>query len=135
MKLSHKAPRVDLIEKIAAEFAGVWYETGRAQGMTSKYKTAKAFARANIERFVPNAVNHLLDMLNSPDYNDHVKKEIYVALMERIHDPDTAMLMEGVLPTIDISKVLDCKPEPPIVVNTKRFDPKIDTKPKMDLHK
>lgn len=129
------SPRRDIIEKTALEMAGTFYDIGRSSGMTSKYKNARAYARANLEKFVPQAVNILLDMLNSSDYNEHIKKTIYEALLERIHDPDTAMLMEGVLPTIDISKVLDCKPEAPVVVNTKRFDPKIDTKPKMDLHK
>jgi hypothetical protein len=77
-----------LIEKVAAELAGTWYEVGRGQGMTSKYKSARAYARANIEKFVPKAVEILIDMLGKPDTPEIMKAEIYEALMERINDPD-----------------------------------------------
>lgn len=118
--MKHKAPRVDLIERTALAMAAEFYEIGRSSGMTSKHKTAKHYAKANLEKFVQPAVNHLLDMLNSPDYNEHIKKEIYTALLERIHDPDLAAI-DARLPDIDISKVLDCKPEAPLIVNTPKF--------------
>lgn len=113
-------PRTSLIERVAGEFAGTWYEVGKAQGLTSKYKTARQFARANVERFVPNAVSHLLDMLNDPTYNEHVKQEIYTAIMERVHDPDTNLMQDNRLPDIDISKYLDHKPEASIIIDTRR---------------
>lgn len=122
LKLKHKAPRVDLIEKTALEMAAAFYEIGRSSGMTSKHKTAKHYARANLEKFIQPAVNTLLDMLNSPDYNEHIKQEIYVAVMERVHDPDLAAI-DGKLPNIDISKVLDCKPDAPVIVNSQKFEP------------
>lgn len=77
-----------LIEKTAAELAGTYYEEMRSQGMTSKYKNARQFAKANIEKFIPLAVNILMSMLNRADISDHMKNEIYEAFLERSNDPD-----------------------------------------------
>lgn len=114
-------PRSIVIERTAAQFAAVFYEAGMNSGATSRYKSARHFARANVERFIPKAIEHLLDVLNRPDINDHLKQEIYVALMERVHDTDTNLMQDGKLPDIDISKYLDCKPIPPVIVNTTRI--------------
>jgi|SRR6185312_946802 len=95
-----------LIFKVAGEFAAVFYETGRSQGMTSKHKTAKAYARHNIEKFVPLAIKHLIDMLKpTSNCTDFMRMEIYEALRDPINDPD---LMEGKkngLPDINAEKL------------------------------
>jgi hypothetical protein len=87
-KLLFKPTSTAIIEKTAGEMAAVWYDIGRGQGMTSKYKSARAYARANLEKFIPVALKHLLSMLSRPDISEHMKKEIYDAYIERANDPD-----------------------------------------------
>ena len=86
-------PLNPLIFKVAGELAATWYEIGRGQGLTSKWKTPRAYANANIEKFIPKAVSILLDMLgphsNMPEL---AKNEIYEALLDPVNDPD---LMNG----------------------------------------
>lgn len=118
MSLIHTAPKHHLIEKVAGELAAVFYEIGRGQGMTSIHKTPRAYARANLEKFIPNAVDHLLDMLGRKDINDLCKKEIYEAIMERNNDPTLKMAF----PDIDVSKIMETKKPTSILVNTKRFE-------------
>ena len=43
------APHSILIEQTALELAATYYEVGRSQGLTSKFKDARAFAKANIK--------------------------------------------------------------------------------------
>lgn len=115
-------PRSTIIEQTALKFATIWYEAGRSTGMTSKHKTARHWAAHNFQKFIPKAVEHLIDSLNSRNVAPEVKHEIYSALMERIHDKDNNALFDNRLPNIDLTKVIDCKPEPSIIVNTKRFE-------------
>jgi hypothetical protein len=116
------SPRTTLIERTALEFAAVFYDVGRSQGLTSKHKSARYYAAHNFIKFIPRAVSHLIDILNQPNASPAMKHEIWTALQERIHDDDTTALFDNKLPDIDLTKVLDCKPEPPIIVNTKRFE-------------
>lgn len=115
-------PRSTLIEKTALEFAAVFYDVGRSQGMTSRHKSARHYAAHNFIKFIPRAISHLLDILNQPNASPAMKQEIYAALMERVHDEDTTALFDNKLPDIDLTKVIDCKPEPPVIVNTKKFE-------------
>src|SRR5882672_9218090 len=117
-------PRSVLIEKTALEFAAVFYDVGRSQGMTSRHKTAKHYAAHNFIKFIPRAVSHLLDILNQPNANPEMKDEIWCALQERIHDVDTTAAFDNRLPDVDLTKVIDCKAESPIIVNSKRFEHK-----------
>lgn len=80
-------PKYTIIEKIAGEFAGVYYDAGRASGMVSKYKSAKIFARKNFEKFIPQAIDILTGMLGRQDLPDLLKAEIYDAIIERADDP------------------------------------------------
>lgn len=86
-----------IIEKTAAELAGVFYDAGRSAGMISEYKSAKAFARAKLQVFIPKAVELLLSMLGRADLPDIMKREIFDALQERANDPTLNEL--GVIPT------------------------------------
>lgn len=79
-------PQSLLIEKTALEFAAVYYEAGRSTGLTSKYKDARAFAKANVEKFIPLAVDHLMTMLSSDSLPADQKELIYDAFMERTND-------------------------------------------------
>ena len=83
-------PKHIIIEKVAGELAATFYEIGRGQGGTSKYPNARAYAKANIENFIPKAVEILTDMLSMPHISQHMKDEIAEALIERANDPDLA---------------------------------------------
>lgn len=85
-------PRHKLIEKTAGEIAAAFYEQGRSLGLKSKFKNARAYARANLEKFVPKATEILIGMLGRNDISEVMKKEIYEAVLERAHDPDLAIL-------------------------------------------
>ncbi len=77
-----------LIYKVAAEMAGVFYDAGRSSGLHSKHKTAESFARANIEKFIPKAIQTLLTMLKpNSGITDHMRSTIYEALMDPVNDP------------------------------------------------
>lgn len=101
-------PHEILFEHIAGQFAAIFYETGRSQGMTSVHKTAKAYAAANLEKFLPRAIDHCITLLNRPDIPLEAKELIYDALTERVNDKSnvTSTDIKG-LPDIDIMKVLD----------------------------
>lgn len=97
-------PTHNLIEKVAIELAATWYEIGRGQGLTSKHKTAKAYAAANLEKFIPKAVEHLLDMLGAnSNATPEMKEEIYEALQERLNDPGLCEIM----PNVDVNKAIE----------------------------
>jgi hypothetical protein len=81
-----------IIEKTALELAATWYEIGRGQGMTSKWPNARAYARANLEQFIPKALEILTDMLGRNDLSQHMRDEIYDAIMERNNEPTLAIL-------------------------------------------
>lgn len=86
-KLKIIEPHSILIEETALKFAATYYEVGRSQGLTSKFKNARAFAKANVERFIPMAVQTLMDMLSNPSTPETQKEMIYQAFTERANDP------------------------------------------------
>src|SRR5882672_11990837 len=114
-------PRSVLIEQTALKLAATWWEIGMGQGLKSKHKTARHYAANNFIKFIPRAVSHLIDILNQPNASPAMKHEIWCALQERIHDVDTTAAFDNKLPDVDLTKVIDCKAEPPIIVNSKRF--------------
>lgn len=101
------APHSILIEQVAAAMASAWYEIGRGQGLTSKCKNAREYARKNLEKFVPRAVDHLLDILHNPYTNYEMKEIVYDALSERMNDRTNVTSTEVALPNIDFQKILD----------------------------
>lgn len=118
--MKNAAPKHDLIELTAAKFAGEFYNIGRSQGMTSKYKSDIKYAKANFEKFIPQAVKHLIEMLGMPTVSEHMKNEIYEAILERVNDPELQAVHKiETLPDIDIKKFLDITPLPPIKIETK----------------
>src|SRR6185312_6553118 len=92
MTMNLTTPRHALIEKTAGEIAACFYEQGRSLVLKSKYKNARAYAKANIEKFVPKATEILIEMLGRNDISEVMKQEIYAAVMERAHDPDLVIL-------------------------------------------
>jgi hypothetical protein len=81
-------PESILIEKTALELAAVYYEAGRSTGLHSKHKNAKAFAHANVEKFIPKAVELLMDIISNPATPKEQKDAIYDALLERTNDQE-----------------------------------------------
>lgn len=112
------APHSLLIEKTALELAATYYEVGRSQGLTSKFKNARAFAKANVEKYIPMAVKFLMDMLGSPSVPQDQKDMIYDALMERSNDPDLSDI--GIPAFINNTPFTSDRVEKvePIIVNT-----------------
>lgn len=85
-------PSTGMIEKIAIEFAGVYYDTARSQGLHSKHKNARSYARAYFEKFIPNAIKHCMEILNNPKTPVDQKMMIYDELMKRANDPEARAL-------------------------------------------
>lgn len=79
-------PKSLLIEKTALELAAVFYEAGRSSGLTSKHKDAKSYAKANVKKFIPKAVDLLMTMIGSDAIPQDQKDLIYEAFMERTND-------------------------------------------------
>jgi len=101
-------PKHILIEQIAGELAATWYEVGRSQGLTSKHKNARTYAKANLEKFIPKAVELCLKMLE-PNSNatEEMKREIYEALMERHNDEE----LNQHLPNFDVKRAIELAEE------------------------
>ena len=115
-----------LIEQTAVKFATEFYEIGRSQGLKSKHKTHKAYAQHNWYRFIPKAVEMLIDMLNLPHVPKEQKDLIMEALMER---KDFKPYEQSSLPEIDIKKLIPTKPLPPVIINTTKPPLNIDAQP------
>ena len=94
-----KAPESTVIEKVALEFAAVFYDAARSSGATSKL-TQRAWARKNFQKFIPHATKHLISMLGRSDIADLMKQEIHQALLERVNDPEVTMLDELAHPSV-----------------------------------
>lgn len=120
------SPQSLLIEKTALEFACVYWEAGRSTGLTSKHKDARSFAKANVEKFIPKAIEVLIDMLSKPHIPQEQKDTIYEAIMERTNDKDLSNIGIPVFKNDTPYKSDKHVPEPPAIVNTKKFDPKLE---------
>lgn len=117
--LKPSSPRFSLIEHVAAELACKFYEVGRSQGLKSVHKTPRHYAYANLERFVPHAVKHLLEQLNDPSVSADRKDMIHDALLERINDPEAKSLADASanhsLPDIDVAKLIPVQDLPTVI--------------------
>lgn len=81
-------PESTLIEKTALELAAVFYEAGRSSGLKSKHKDAKSYAKAYLTKFIPKAVELLMDIISKDTTPQAQRDAIYDALMERTNDKD-----------------------------------------------
>lgn len=113
------SPSSILIEKTAVNFAAEFYDIGRKQGLTSKYKTQKHYAMANFEKFVPHAVVHLRELLLKDSTPDEMRMLIFDAFQERINDPEANALAQSSadhsLPDIDIAKLIPVQELPNVI--------------------
>jgi len=94
----------DLLERTALEFAAVYYEAGRSTGLKSKFKDAKSFAKHNFERFIPKVIEHFLDILANPTFDEDAKRMIWEAIQKRHNDPNLQQTTQ--LPDIDVKKLI-----------------------------
>lgn len=86
-------PSTGMVEKIAMEYAAVWYEAARSSGLKpGKYKTAKQFARAKFDGFIPEVIKNLITMLGNPKLPPDQKMMIYDQIMKRANDPEARAL-------------------------------------------
>lgn len=97
-------PEDILIEKTALAFAAEFYEIGRGQGLKSKWKTPKSFAKNNFEKFIPRVVDDFLTILNNPNFDASAKDMIWKAIQKRHNDPNLQTGNE--LPNIDVKKLI-----------------------------
>lgn len=112
-------PQSLLIEQTAKKMAEAYYEIGRSQGLKSKYKTHQEFAKRYLEKFIPLAVNQLIDMLALPHIPQDQKDMIYDALMERTNDPGLSNSGIPVFANNTPYKSDKFVPTAPIVINTR----------------
>ena len=124
-KMKIVTPSSMLIEKTAGELAGCFYDTARSKGMKSKHKTARAFARANLQTFIPKAVELLIDIMSRPNTSEEQKRLIYDAIMERTNDDQLDMMgKQAGLPEFEqtiLYKPDDEKPKP-VIINMEKFN-------------
>ena len=94
-------PKSVVIEHTALEMACVWYESCLSSGLlpSKQQKTMKAWARANFQKFIPHAIEHLTSLLSRPDINDLCKQEIHEAILERVNDPELIELENIAIPS------------------------------------
>jgi hypothetical protein len=131
-------PKIDLIEKTAAEFSALWFEAARSSGMTKvrlqgevinllKFKNnPRFFARAHLEKFIPAATHALIEILSKETTSEEKKRLIYDAVMERTNDEQLDQMgkfaklpeFEKIMPDY---KADDVKPVP-VIVNTQRLE-------------
>lgn len=128
-KLANKiiTPSSMLIEKTAAEYAAIFWEACRSSGMKQgRHKTARAYARANLEQFIPLVVQNLIEIMGRKNTPVEMKEQIYQALQERTNDPDIDVMAKaaGTLP--DFEQTILYKPDnekpKPVIINTPRLD-------------
>ncbi len=81
-------PESILIEQTALRLACEFYEIGKSQGLTSKYKTHKAYARRHLNEFIPLAVSYLMDIISNPQTSIEMRDMVYDALTERANDQE-----------------------------------------------
>lgn len=71
-----------IIEVTAIEMCAEFYDVAMRQGLPTTYKTQRKYVKANWEKFIPVALNALLEILGG-DYPEEMKKPIYAAVIER----------------------------------------------------
>lgn len=112
-------PGDDLIERVAATLAATWFEAGlntpNMDMVRKKYRNdPRRFARMNIEKFVPVAIDFLMTMLQpTSNCTAEMREEIYDCLVSRVNDKGTLMPTDVIgLPDIDVKKLMEASLTP-----------------------
>ena len=118
------SPQSLLIEKTALELACCFYEAGRSSGLTSKHKGPRAFAKANVEKFIPKAVDLLMDIMANPATPKEQKDLIYDSFMERTNDVDLSNIGLKVMenPFAATFKPDTAPKSDPVIINTQSIE-------------
>ena len=116
-------PESLVIEKTALELATAFYEIGRGQGLTSRYKTPQAYAKRHLNEFIPKAVELLMDILANPNTPTDQRDMIMDAFLERTNDVE----LSSSIPVFNnpfADKFTSDKvvPQKPLVGNSKTLD-------------
>jgi len=141
-KLKIVDPATFIIEKTAGEYAGVFYDAARSAGMKKiklqgevidllKYKRTRDFARSHFEKFIPAAVNGLIDVMSKPNCSAENKEIIYQALMERVNDQQLNLMgKQAGLPEYESTPLYksDQEKPKPVIINTPKIDFNFDSK-------
>lgn len=127
-------PESVLIEKTALSLATTFYEIGRGQGLTSRYKDARSYARRHVKEFIPKAVELLMDILANPQTPIAQRDAIMDAFLERVNDKDLASTGLPVFDNPFADKFTSDKvvPQSPLVINSKPDQPKKPLKDKIE---
>ena len=143
MKFKLIDPSEILIEKTAAEMAGVFFDAARSSGMgiimlqnekidLRRFKNnPRKFAQAHLEKFIPAAVHALNEIMCRETTPEPMKRAIYDAIMERINDEQVNVMgaQAGLaeFTNTPIFKPDNEKPKP-IILNTPKIDFQFDSK-------
>jgi hypothetical protein len=125
-------PHSILIEQTAGQYAAIFWEACRSSGMKAgRHKTARAYARANLEKFIPLVVKNLTDIMSRPETPVEMKETIYQAILERTNDEQVnTMGAQASLPDFmntPLYKPDNEKPKP-VIINSPRLDFSFDNK-------
>ena len=125
-------PHSVLIEQTAGQYAAIFWEACRSSGMKpGRHKTARSYARANLEQFIPLVVKNLIEVMARPETSADMKETIYLALMERTNDEQVnAMGTAASLPDFMNTPLYkpDTEKPKPIILNTPKIDFNFDSK-------
>lgn len=131
-------PESNIIEKTAAEFAGVFFDAARSSGMEKiklqgriinlmKYKNnPRNFARDCLEGFIPAAIEALTTIMGRDSTPPEQKEIIYQAILERVNDPQLGDIakLAGNLPEFEQTILYkpDTEKPKPIIINSEKFN-------------
>ena len=126
-----------IIEKVAGQMAGVFFDAARSSGLKiimlqgkkinlMKYKeNPRNFARSNIEAFIPAAVEALIEIMSRENCPVEQKEMLYHALLERVNDQDIDMRGKlAKLPEFENTPLYkpDTELPKPVIINTPKID-------------
>lgn len=136
-KLKIITPSSMLIENTAAAFACTFFEAARSSGLKiinlqgqkinlMRYKeNPRLFGKAHLEKFIPAAVEALIEIMSRDNTPVSQKEQIYQALMERTNDEQVAEMGKTAgLP--EFEQTILYKPDTelpkPVIINTPKID-------------
>ena len=125
-KLKIIQPHSVLIEQTAGQYAAIFWEACRSSGMKAgKHKTARSYARANLEKFIPLVVKNLIEVMSRPETPVDMKETIYQAILERTNDEQLNEM--GKLASLpEYENTVLYKPDnelpKPVIINTPKLD-------------
>ncbi len=143
MKLVVTDPGNVIIEKVAGEMAGTFFDAARSSGMTKimlqgqkinllNFKTPRQFARRHLEKFIPAAVHSLIEIMSRENCPADQKQMIYDALMERVNDQDIDMMAKTAGDAKAMEQSIEYKADnekpKPVIINTPKIDFDFDSK-------